>query len=52
MGKQYMDRESADRIHAAAERDPQSPTAVTGFDTRADTAAERNSDDEYDRDES
>ncbi|WP_281004776.1 hypothetical protein [Nocardia takedensis] len=37
-----MDRESADRIGEAAERDPDSPTAVSGFADRADEAASRN----------
>ena len=44
------DREAADRIAAAAERDPQSPTATSGFDERADAAAERNENDQI-RDE-
>jgi hypothetical protein len=29
-----MDHESADRVSAAAQRDPDSPTATTGFDER------------------
>ncbi len=37
-----MDRESADRIGAAADRDPESPTSTSGFDDRADAAADRN----------
>lgn len=37
-----MDRESADRIGEAAERDPDSATATSGFDERADAAADRN----------
>lgn len=47
-----MDRESSDRISAAAERDPESPTATGGFDERAEAAAERNDPpaDEYDED--
>lgn len=45
-----MDRESADRIGAAAERDPDSETARSGFDERADAAASRNEDDDYDDD--
>ncbi|WP_156516429.1 hypothetical protein [Nocardia arizonensis] len=36
-----MDRESADRIAAAAERDPDSDTATSGFADRADAAADR-----------
>jgi hypothetical protein len=51
MGKHAeMDHESADRISAAAERDPESPTAASGFDDRAQDAANRNDrpdDDEY-----
>ncbi|MFD4177206.1 hypothetical protein [Streptomyces anulatus] len=42
MGSTPMDRESADRIASAAERDPESATAVSGFDERAADAAERN----------
>lgn len=41
MGKD-MDRESADRIIAAADRDPDSSTATSGFADRADAAATRN----------
>ncbi|WP_157110414.1 hypothetical protein [Nocardia anaemiae] len=42
MGKNSpMDRELADRIAAAAERDPQSDTATSGFADRADAAASR-----------
>lgn len=37
-----MDHESADRISAAADRDPDSPTATSGFDDRAHEAADRN----------
>ncbi|MFF0492911.1 hypothetical protein ACFYTQ_28115 [Nocardia sp. NPDC004068] len=37
-----MDWEAADRIGAAADRDPDSPTATSGFDDRAADAAERN----------
>jgi len=43
-----MDRESADRIGAAAERDPSSPTATSGFADRAEAAADRNQDDDCD----
>lgn len=51
-GSTPMDRESADRIGAAAGRDPDSPTATSGFDDRADAAADRNdSDDDYDEDD-
>jgi hypothetical protein len=41
-----MDHTAADRIGAAADRDPQSPTAQSGFDERAEDAADRN--DPYD----
>ncbi|GAA1708359.1 hypothetical protein GCM10009680_56550 [Streptomyces yatensis] len=40
-----MDREAAERIDAAAERDPESATALSGlsgFDERAADAAARN----------
>lgn len=37
-----MDHEAADQISAAAERDPDSPTAESGFDDRAQDAADRN----------
>ena len=48
-----MDHDASDRISAAAERDPQSPSSVSGFDERAEAAAERNdpSADEYDFDD-
>ena len=47
-----MDRESADRISAAADRDPDSPTAQSGFDDRAQEAADRNDpEDPYDYDD-
>jgi hypothetical protein len=47
-----MDHESADRISAAAARDPDSPTATSGFDDRAQAAAEHNgADDPYDYDD-
>ncbi len=43
MGKSTpMDHEAADRISSAAERDPDSPTAQSGFDERAQDAADRN----------
>lgn len=43
MGKPTrMDHESADRISDAADRDPNSPTARSGFDERAQKAADRN----------
>ncbi|MEH1124770.1 hypothetical protein [Micromonospora sp. CPCC 206061] len=46
-----MDHESADRISAAADRDPDSPTAASGFDNRAQNAADRNdAQDPYDYD--
>jgi hypothetical protein len=37
-----MDHEAADRISAAADRDPDSATAQSGFDDRAQDAADRN----------
>jgi hypothetical protein len=45
-----MDHAAAERISAAADRDPQSPTAQSGFDERAEAAADRNDpyDDYYD----
>jgi hypothetical protein len=36
-----IDRKAADRIPEAARRDPQSKTAESGFDDRADNAATR-----------
>lgn len=48
-----MDDESADRITAAADRDPNSPTALSGFDQRAREAAAKNdaAKDPYDYDD-
>ena len=43
-----MEHESADRIGAAADRDPSSATAGSGFEDRADAAADRNDPDPYD----
>ncbi|GIE51542.1 hypothetical protein Ani05nite_50760 [Amorphoplanes nipponensis] len=37
-----MDHQAADRISAAAVRDPSSPTAASDFDDRAQQAADRN----------
>lgn len=37
-----MDHDAADRISAAADKDPDSPTAVSGFDDRAQDAADQN----------
>lgn len=52
MASTPMDRESADRISDAAVRDPDSPTAVSGFDERAEAAADRNEpDDDWDDDD-
>jgi hypothetical protein len=46
-----MDHEAADRIADAAERDPDSDTAQSGFDDRAQAAADANDpDDDYDDD--
>jgi hypothetical protein len=44
-----MDHDAASRISAAAERDPQSQTAQSGFAERAEIAADRN--DHYDDDQ-
>lgn len=41
-----MDREAADRISAAAAAQPDSDTARSGFDDRAQDAAERNDPDD------
>lgn len=41
-----MDHEAADRISAAADRDADSPTAQSGFDDRAQQAADRNDPDD------
>jgi hypothetical protein len=41
-----MDHSAADRISAAAQRDPDSPTAQSGFDDRAEAAAARNDEDD------
>ncbi|MFC8047967.1 hypothetical protein [Nocardia sp. NPDC057353] len=43
-----MDHDAADRIGAAAERDPDSATAQSGFDDRAAAAADRNDPSWYD----
>lgn len=48
IGKERMHRDSATRIGAAADRDPSSATAVSGFADRADAAATRNTGDKYD----
>ncbi|GAA2376463.1 MULTISPECIES: hypothetical protein [Streptomyces] len=45
-----MDREAAERIGAATERDPESATALSGFDERAADAAERNEPEDDDDD--
>jgi hypothetical protein len=39
-----MDHGAADRITAAADRDPDCATAQSGFDDRAQAAASRNDD--------
>jgi hypothetical protein len=47
MGKSTpMDRKAADRTSEAAQRDPSSETAQSGFDVRAQDAADRNEDDD------
>ena len=43
-----MDDEAADRIGAAVDRDPSSATARSGFDERAEAAADRNEPDPFD----
>jgi hypothetical protein len=52
MGRQPtpMDRDAADRIAAAAQRDPGSKTTESGFADRAADAAERNEPAEEDDD--
>ncbi len=49
MSKGSMSHDDADRISAAAAADPSSPTATSGFDDRAQAAADRN--DDYDDDD-
>ncbi|MGH3192535.1 MAG: hypothetical protein ACRDPY_39825 [Streptosporangiaceae bacterium] len=46
MGRTPMGHDAADRISAAAARDPDSPTAQSGFDERAQAAADRNDEDD------
>ncbi|MFD4434187.1 hypothetical protein [Nocardia sp. NPDC058497] len=48
MGREPIGREAADRIGAAADRDPASMTAISGFANRADAAAARNDYDDED----
>ncbi len=43
-----MDHHAADRISAAARQDPDSLTAQTGFDDRAQAATSRNDEDDDD----
>ena len=50
-GSTPMSRGDADRIAAAAAADPGSPTALSGFDDRAQDAADRNEGDDYDSDD-
>jgi len=51
-GSGPVDHEAADRIGAAADRDTDSPTAQSGFDERAQEAADRNdAQDPYDYDD-
>ncbi len=47
MGRTPMDHDAADRISAAAARNPEGPTAQSGFDERAEAAASRNDYDDY-----
>ncbi|MCK9871386.1 hypothetical protein MRI28_17370 [Nocardiopsis dassonvillei] len=45
MGKHTeMDKDAAARIQSAAARDPESDTAQSGFDSRAQSAADRHQD--------
>lgn len=44
-----MDHQAAERISAAAGRDPASATATSGFDDRAQAAADRNDPDDEER---
>jgi len=44
-----MGHDAAHRISAAAARDPDSPTAQSGFDERAQAAADRNDEDDDSR---
>ncbi|MFC9965609.1 hypothetical protein ACFVH4_15380 [Nocardia ignorata] len=46
-----MSHDDADRIAAAAAADPDSPTALSGFDDRAQDAADHNEGDDYDSDD-
>ena len=48
MGHTPMDHEAANRISAAAQGDPGSPTAQSGFGERAEAAAARNDGDDDD----
>jgi hypothetical protein len=48
--KRHRWTEAADRIADATTRDPNSPTATSGFPERADTAAQRNADEDDDED--
>ncbi|WP_280252986.1 hypothetical protein [Nocardia abscessus] len=41
-----MDHEAANRLAEAGERDPDSPTATSGFAGRAEAAADRNDEDD------
>ncbi|WP_201294727.1 MULTISPECIES: hypothetical protein [unclassified Nocardiopsis] len=51
MGKNTeMDKDAAARIQSAAARDPESDTAQSGFDSRAQSAADRREDEDTDDD--
>jgi hypothetical protein len=51
MGKNTeMDKEAASRIQSAAARDPESDTAQSGFDSRAQSAADRHEAEDTDDD--
>ncbi|MFV2198205.1 hypothetical protein [Nocardiopsis sp. LOL_012] len=46
-----MDKDAAARIQSVADRDPQSDTAQSGFDTRAQSAADRHADEQDEEDD-
>ena len=47
MGKHTeMDKDAAARIQSAAAKDPESDSAQSGFDSRAQSAADRREDDQ------
>lgn len=50
-GGSPMDKEAASRIQSAADRDPESDSASSGFAERAQSAADRADDEDEDEDE-